>query len=209
MGDDVSLKRKNWELYADMITRTAKAQALTAQELDIRNFFQSLNIRFWVHPVWKVDEDQCFYVFDFAFRYILDTKLSTTTPQQFISPLSSQDPDLWLLECSYTTLKPAAAKRFFRKRCFYFDHKFQAAKRRGASTVLLLEALHVSPSELHNNLPKLEYVDKLFTSMDTFKGWVLEFIEQNEVRQEPATLEHLELMKRSQAQLNGFLRVSE
>ncbi|MFQ5818800.1 MAG: hypothetical protein ACE5I5_02330, partial [Candidatus Heimdallarchaeota archaeon] len=150
--------------------------------------------------------DQCFYVFDFAFRYILDTKLSTTTPQQFISPLSSQDPDLWLLECSYTTLKPAAAKRFFRKRCLYIDHKFRAAKHRRMSTVLLLEALNVPPWDLRNNLPKLNYVDVLFTSVDTFKGWVLEYEELNIVRQEPpASVARPERSKQRQIQLNGFL----
>ncbi|NVL92120.1 MAG: hypothetical protein HWN71_03685 [Desulfobacterales bacterium] len=209
IGDNVSPKRKNWKLYADMVTRTAKAQALTAQELDIRNFFQRFNIQFWIHPVWKVDEDQCFYVYDFAFCIVPNPKISTPTFQQSLSPLPSQDPNLWLLECSYTTLKPGAAKHFLRKRCSFIDRKFRAAKHRGMSTVLLLEALQVPPRELCNNLPELEYINVLFTSVEAFKGWLLDHLEGKDVRQETVAKASPKLGESRQAQLNGFLRARE
>jgi len=149
LGDHVTPKNKKWEIYGEMVERTAQAQPLTAQELDIRNFFQHYQVQFWVHPVWKITEDHCFYVYDFAFSFTPSTTPDIpTTPSKLRSDNSLSD-DLWLLECSYTTSKPGNAKQFFRKRSSYIDRKFRAVKRRGISTVLLLEALHVPPQDLY------------------------------------------------------------
>lgn len=161
-------RRTKWELYSDMVTRTAQAQALTAQELDLRNFFQRSNVQFWFHPVWKSTEDQCFYVYDFGFRLAPDARTA----------------GFWLLECSYTAAKPGAAKQYLRKRCHYIVRKFHTAKRRGANTVLLVEALHVPPPVLRHSLPTLDHVDLFFTSVEAFKGWVLDHVEGKDVRQE-------------------------
>lgn len=39
-------RRRKWEIYHDMITRTAQAHPLTAQELDLRNFFLRYKVKF-------------------------------------------------------------------------------------------------------------------------------------------------------------------
>ncbi len=191
-------RRMKWELYEEFLTRTTQAQPLTAQELDLRNFFQRYKVKFWVHPIWKATEDQCFYVYDFAFRFTSSGEPSTPTSLPLLEPFYLPDPDLWLLECSYTTLKSGQAKKSLRKRCPVFDRKFRTAKRLGVNTVLLLEALHVPPQVLRQSMPTLEYVDLLFTAVEALKGWVLEHIEGNEKRS-----------KERQGQLNGFLKARE
>ena len=185
-------RRMKWEIYEEMVVRTSQAQPLTAQELDLRNFFQRNKVKFWVHPVWKAAADQCFYVYDFAFRFTSSGEPPAPNSLPLLEPLLSSGPDLWLLECSYTTLKPGPAKKSLRKRCPVFDRKFRTVKRRGVNTVLLLEALHVPPQVLSQSMPTLEHVDLLFTAVEAFKGWVLENVERNEVRQEPAALERPE-----------------
>jgi hypothetical protein len=209
LGDHVSPKNKKWEIYGEMVERTAQAQPLTAQELDLRNFFQHNQVQFWVHPVWKISEDHCFYVYDFAFIFIpSNTSDIPTIPSKLRSSNSLCD-DLWLLECSYTTSKPGNAKHFFRKRSPYIDRKFRAAKRRGMSTVLLLEALHVSPQELRNKLPSLDYADVFFTSVDELKEWILGHIDEIPTQNDSIPLDSLEPTKKSQVPLNGFLQASK
>jgi len=201
-----------WEQYVDMGERTTQAQPLTAQELDLRNFFQHNQVPFRVHPFWKVAEDQCFYVYDFVFHFTSQSANHAFNSSAQLEPITSPDVDLWLLECSYTTSKPANAKQYLRKRCAYFDRKFRAAKRRRFITILLVEALYVPPPVLKKSLPTLEYVDLLFTSVDAFKEWVLEGLGQNGVLQAPPPpepLEKIESSDQTQTQLNGFIPVSD
>lgn len=198
-GDDL----RDWEIYADMIKRTSQAQALTAQELDLRNFFQHNLVQFWTHPVWKIPEDQCFYVYDFAYHLVQDKKFIDPQP---VDSLPLKCHNLWVLECSYTTLKPGAARHFFRKRSLFIDLKFRAAKCRGMSTILLFEALHIPPQNLRNSLPKLDNVDVLFTSVDEFKDWTLNQLDRNSIRSELVPVEDPETTKPAQVQLNGFLK---
>ena len=165
-----------------------------------------------MHPFWKIAEDQCFSVYDFVFHFTFrsENPIFNASPQ--LESITLPDVDMWLLECSYTTSKPANAKQYLRKRCAYFDRKFRAAKRRRFNTILLVEALYVPLPVLKKSLPTLEHVDLLFTSVDAFKGWVLEGLRQDGVFQEPPPHKlpvKIESPEQIQSQLNGFIQTSK
>ena len=148
-SDFVHQEAALWRARRDMVERSSKGQALTAQELSVKRLLEGFKIPFEEKFLLESPVEQRFYVIDFHIT------------------MPPKSPIRWLLECTWTSRKyPSACADWLRKRAVLFDHKFWRAKQQAPFvTAALLEAQWLSPQDIRTALSPLQHTDLVFCSL--------------------------------------------